>query len=67
MYRKITKELLKGRAYDPRHIEGYMRLAHGTLDSLSHAEFKKEVELCINAIDYGGKEEAEKLAKSYGL
>jgi len=34
-YQTKIKELSP--ASDPRHVEGYMRLAHGTLDQLSHS------------------------------
>jgi hypothetical protein len=66
-YQAIIHEMLAGRDYDPRHIEGFMRLTYGTLDHLPREVFKNEVELNILCIDEGGKEQAETLAKSYGL
>jgi hypothetical protein len=67
MYQKFIKDRLKGRKYDPRHIEGYMRLKYGTLDSLSPDQFDREVEFCIKVIDHDGKKNAERNALSYGL
>lgn len=67
MYQTIIKEFLKGRKYDPRHIEGYMRLQYNTLDHLDRDTFKREVETCIQVIDAAGKKMAEKNAQSYGL
>jgi hypothetical protein len=51
---------------DPRHVEAWMRLEHGTLDQLSTAQFISEVimaERCILA----DPSQSERLAKSYGL
>jgi len=67
MYQNIIKEFLNGRKYDPRHIEGYMRLQYHTLDHLDRDTFKKEVEVCIGVIDAAGKKMAEKNAQSFGL
>lgn len=53
--------------YDPRHIEGYMRLQYSTLDHLDSRTFAKEVKLCAMCVDEGGVEAAERNAKSYGL
>jgi len=53
--------------YDPRHIEGYMRLAYSTLDSLSSIHFNKEIKICIECINADGIFNAEKLAQSFGL
>jgi hypothetical protein len=66
-YQAIIHEMLAGRDYDPRHIEGFMRLQYSTLDHLSRDDFKREVEINILCIDEGGTEQAETLAKSYGL
>ena len=52
---------------DPRHVEGYMRLEHSTLDGLSSAQFKKEVFISIACIKEGGIDMAESNAKSFGL
>ena len=58
---------LAGPRYDPRHIEGYMRLGHSTLDGLSAFEFGQEVGLCKQCVDYEGTEQAELNALSFGL
>ena len=50
----------------PRHVEAYMRLEHGTLDKLSAAQFRRsiiEAEQCVVA-DHNM---AERLAQSYGI
>ena len=54
-------------AFDPRHIEAYMRTGHSTLDGLSRSEFDAEVELCVGCIIEGGVDEAEDAARSHGL
>lgn len=53
--------------YDPRHIEGYMRLQYSTLDHLDRATFRREVKIAIGCIDEGGRDMAEANARSYGL
>jgi hypothetical protein len=52
---------------NPRHVEAWMRLEHGTLDQLSRQRFTREVELALQCIAEGGAETSEDLAKSYGL
>lgn len=69
-YQVTIKEMLAkiGRDdIDPRHIEGLMRVGHGTLDGLDRAEFRREVKLCAKCLDELSAEEAEETAKSYGL
>jgi len=65
----IAKELARmGRtSIDPRHIEGFMRLEFGTLDHLCIERFREEVRIGVECVDVGGREEAERLAMSYGL
>ena len=53
--------------YDPRHIEGYMRLQYSTLDHLDAETFAREVEIGVGCVDVGGVEMAERNARSYGL
>lgn len=53
--------------YDPRHIEGYMRLQYSTLDHLSADWFKMEVNIAMACVDMGGIEQAESNARSFGL
>ncbi len=52
---------------DPRHIEGFMRIAHSTLDHLSKTEFVKEVLISVSCVDYAGAEQSESCAVSFGL
>ncbi len=52
---------------DPRHIEGYMRLEHATLDGLSWRQFQREVELCAECVGRDGMANAEANAQSFGL
>ena len=54
-------------AADPRHIEAYMRLEHGTLDGLSRWQFRDEVVVGLECIRQGGVEAAERCALSFGL
>ena len=65
LYQTKIKELSP--ASDPRHVEGYMRLEHGTLDQLTPEQFRAEVALAVACIAEGGIDAAEKLAQSYGL
>lgn len=71
MYQKMIREELARQGYvgqyDPRHIEGYMRLGCGCLDGLSKAKFLMEVMIGKACIDVDGVDNAENLAKSYGL
>lgn len=66
-YQDLIRTLLKGRDYDPRHIEALMRLEYSTLDHLSREAFDREIKICTKVIDKIGKDEAEETAKSYGL
>jgi len=52
---------------DPRHIEGYIRLAHSTVNDLSWPEIKREVRISLACIKEGGRDAAERNAKSFGL
>jgi len=45
LYQAKIKELSP--ASDPRHVEGYMRLEHRTLDQLSSEQFRAEVALAV--------------------
>ena len=71
MYQQMIREILAKQGhvgkYDPRHIEAFMRLEHGTLDALSPAKFRAEVAICAECVDEGGTLGAEDLAKSFGL
>lgn len=52
---------------DPRHVEGYMRLEHPTLDGLTKSQFNKEVGIGIQCVMADGEMNAEANAKSFGL
>ncbi len=52
---------------EPRHIEGFIRIAYPTLNSLSQGEFEHEVSVAIICADRAGREGAEELARSFGL
>ena len=71
MYQKSIKQLLlevyKRTDIDPRHVEGYMRLQHSTLDGLSKKQFAEEVEIGIMCVDMDGIKNAEQNALSYAL
>ena len=54
-------------AYDPRHVEAIMRAEHGTLDHFSAEEFAAEVTVAVLAIEIGGEQLAEAVARTYGL
>lgn len=54
-------------AADPRHVEGWMRLERGTLDALSPAQFRAEVEIALRCIAVASTTENESLAESFGL
>jgi len=49
------------------HVEAFMRIEHKTLDGLSHQRFIDEVHSAVLCIEEAGQEEAEALAKSFGL
>jgi hypothetical protein len=66
-YQTLIKELLRGRDYDPRHIESFMRIQYGTLNHLTREDFEREVKVCMACIDACGKDDAEQYAKSMGL
>lgn len=69
MYQQLISQTLTALniSYNPRHVEAYMVLEHGTLNHLSSGRFMSEVRLACNNIDMEGTEIAEELAKSYGI
>lgn len=70
MYMEMIRQEIARQGHigiDPRHVEGYMRLEHATLDNLSFAQFKEEVKIGIACVIEDGKENAEKNAQSFGL
>lgn len=58
---------LKREDVDPRHVEGWMRIQHGTLDALSAEAFAVEVRICVDCVDEAGIDRSDELAQSYGL
>jgi len=70
MYRDIIREQLARDGYvgtRPDWVEAWMRLEHGTLDSLSKTQFNDEVRIAVQCIDAATTTENESLAKSFGL
>lgn len=65
--REVLAEIGQVGAADPRHIEGYMRLEHPTLDGLARWQFRAEVEIALACIAADGLENAEACAQSYGF
>lgn len=68
-YQCFISEVLRsmGRTdINPAHVEAYLRLKHGTLDSLSRDGFKNDIPTMVKTIDHNPAE-AVALAKSYGL
>ena len=66
-YQRIISKMRAAQGFDPRHIEGYMRLQHSYLGELSKSAFAREVRLCVECIREGGVEAAERNAQSFGL
>jgi len=66
MYQEIIKKVCADLSIkeDPRHIEGFMRLQHGTLDHLTAPQFANECKLFSEVKDQNDWEEN---AKSFGL
>jgi hypothetical protein len=52
---------------NPRFVEAWMRSEHGTLDHLTPAQWRREIEECIAVVDHAGPALSERLARSYGL
>ena len=68
-YQTIREEIARQGhiGIDPRHVEGYMRLEHSTLDGLSWSQFSKEVGIGIECVLADGIQNAEANARSFGL
>ena len=54
-------------AADPRHVEAWMRLEHGSLNGLSRVQFAAEVDMALECIAAGPTADSESLATSMGL
>ncbi len=67
--RFITEDLasLGLPAYNPAHVEAWMRLEYGTLDSLSPAQFRREVAIAAACIVTAEPGASDRLAASFGL
>jgi len=52
---------------NPDHVEAYMRLEHGTLDALSPAQFRAEVETAAACVLASSDSDNARLAWSFGL
>lgn len=65
--REDMAELGRIGAHEPRVVEAWMRLEHGTLDALSKAAFRREVATAIACADASTPAENQSLATSYGL
>ncbi len=50
-----------------RHVEGWMRSEHPTLDGLSRAQFREEVAVALECCREAGEEMSEAVARSHGL
>ena len=66
-YQRAIATMKAAQGFDPRHIEGYMRLQHDILSRLSKSQFSREVRLCVACIREGGVDAAERNAISFGL
>lgn len=63
----ISEKGLVPEGIDPRHVEGYIRLAHSTLGELDWPTFRREVRIALGCIKEGGEERAERNARTFGL
>lgn len=54
-------------AYDPRHIEGWIRVEYPTLDHLSREKLERAAIEAAQCIELAEPEESEAVAQSYGL
>lgn len=52
---------------EPRYVEAWMRLEHGTLDALTPERFESEVCIANACIAASTVKQSEELARSYGL
>lgn len=54
-------------SYDARHVQAYMECSGIRFSECTKREFNREARLAAQCIDEGGKEQAERLAQSFGL
>lgn len=70
MYQQMIREEIARQGHigaDPRHVEAYMRLGYSTLDGMSRQQFAREVRIGVVCAREDGIQNAEALAKTYGL
>jgi predicted methyltransferase len=53
--------------YNPADVEAWMRVEHGTLDGLSRARFRAEVQVAIACINAASPADTASLRASFGL
>jgi hypothetical protein len=58
---------IAGPDFDPRHVEAFLRLELGTLDSVDETRFRREVFLACACIRQCSPAFAESFTRSYGL
>lgn len=69
-YQRAIQRILDQRGIkniDPRHVEGWMRVEHSTLDHLDAERFAAEVDFSIACIAASGVRTSEQNARSFGL
>jgi hypothetical protein len=64
--KQITDKGLVPAGFDPRHIEGFIRLQYATLGHLDWPTIRREVKIALDCIR-ADKAMAERNALSYGL
>jgi hypothetical protein len=52
---------------DPRHVEGYVLLSGLDQSGASWPEIRRETKIALACIAEGGRDQAERLALSFGL
>jgi hypothetical protein len=52
---------------ESKHVEAYMRCKYSTLDHLDRKTFNREIKLAAKGLSDLGQEQADDLARSYGL
>jgi len=66
-YQDMITERLRCFPNQARHVEAWMRLERGTLDSLDRATFAREARIAFECVLASTEEQNESLAQSYGL
>lgn len=63
----IVKKGLVPVGVDARHIEGFVLLTGMDMSAASWPEIRREVKIALACIAEGGKDAAERCARSFGL